>query len=362
MNYELNMSPNWLYEAAILLSERDVDRTKALINNHSSFGISKEEMTKFLSKYVEYKEAVLPNIIPILEEYPHLDKYFKIIQFSPEDHLSTASAIAACLGNARDKVPSEEKIDELVNDFIVDTISGFAERISNKEIKINSLEELLSYLDGENVVDETKLVLIDLFYNRYKIIEEIIEVLQKSAPICEEYFHLVKEDFQEAIKLVSDKENVEKLLTIDTSIKLNLHEGVGAFISISDFNGLSLTEGLGGFLMHIGMYFFDYVKLKTENRFNDTQLINDLKALGDATRLKIIHLLGNQKMYVQELANELELTPATISHHINTLLRSELITITLDTEKPKTIYYELNKTKIDNLGSTIQSLVSLKEV
>lgn len=114
--------------------------------------------------------------------------------------------------------------------------------------------------------------------------------------------------------------------------------------------------------MYVGIYFFDYLKLKTENRFSDTQLINDLKALGDATRLKIVHLLAKEKMYVQELANELELTPATISHHINTLLKSELITITLDTERPKTIYYQLNPGKIYSLGSTVQGLVDYKEV
>src|SRR5690554_2286720 len=101
MDYKLNMEPNWLYEAAILLSERDSDRTKSLIENHSSFGISREEMIKWLSKYVDYKEAVLPRIIPILEQYPSLNKYFKDIQFSSEDHHATAPTIAAYLGKSR---------------------------------------------------------------------------------------------------------------------------------------------------------------------------------------------------------------------------------------------------------------------
>lgn len=362
MDYELNPAPNWLYEAAVLLSERDIDRTEKLINNHSSFGLSKEEMTEWLSKYVEYKEAVLPRITPILEEYPYLDRYFKNVQFSTEDHLATAPTVAAYLGKSRSKTLNKREIDTLVNDFITDTVSGFSKDIDNNEIKIKNLEDLLKYLDRESVADETKLLLIDLYYNRYKIIEGMIELFLKCAPVCEEYFHIIKDDFDKAMKLVEDRNNISNLLNMDASIKINLSQGVEAFVSISNFNGLQLTEGIDGFVMYVGIYFFDYLKLKTENRFNDTQIINDLKALGDATRLKIVHLLAKQKMYVQELANELELTPATISHHINVLLKTELITVTLDTERPKTIYYELNKNKIQSLGNTIQSLANSKEV
>lgn len=361
MNYELNLAPNWLYEAAILLAEREHDRTESLIKNNASFGISKEEMTEGLSKYVEYRENVLPRIIPIFSDYPYLDRYFKDVQLSPDEHLALAPTIASYIGKNRTSL-SKDEIDKLVNDFIVDTISGFAERINNKEIKIKSLDVLMQYLNEERVADEVKLLLIDLYHNRYKVIEGIIELLQKCAPICEEHFHIIKEDFYKAMELIRDKDNIKKLLDLDASIKINLHEGIDAFVSISNFNGLSLTEGIDGFVMYVGIYFFDYLKLKTENRFNDTQIIADLKALGDATRLKIVRLLTKQKMYVQELSNELKLTPATVSHHINVLLKSELITITLDTEKPKTIYYELNKSKIDSLGNTIQSLANYKEV
>lgn len=362
MDYELNEAPHWIYEAAILLSEHDFDRTESLINNHSSFGLTKEETTEKLSKYIEYKKAVLPRIIPIFEEYPYLDSYFKGVQFTPEGELPAAPTLAAHMGNDRNEVPSENRIDSLVNNFIASIISEYDEEINNHEIKINSLEDLLKYLDSGKVVGETKLILIDLYYNRYKVIEGLLELLQRCSLICEEYFHIIKDDFHEAMELVKDKDNINKLLDMDASIKINLHQGSHAFVSIFNFNGLQVTKGKDRFVMYVGIYFFHYLKLKAENRFNDTQIINDLKALGDATRLKIIHMLAKEKMYVQKLANELDLTPATISHHINVLLKSELITITLDTEKPKTIYYELNNSKIDNLGNTIKCLSNYKEV
>ena len=365
LNYELNKAPHWLYEAAILLSELDTDRTKILIKNHSSFGLSEEEMTESLEKFSSYRNAVLPQVLPIYEEYPYLHNYFKGVPFTTEGEISAAPTLAARLGNERNKIPDRDRIDNLVNKFIADLISEYNEDIDSDEIRIDSLENLLKYLDSidsENFADETKLILIDLYYNRYKVIEGLVDILNRCALICEEFFHIIEDDFHTALENVNDRDNIKKLLDKDSSLKLNFNEGINSFVSVLNFNGLHVTVGLDGFVMYVGIYFFDYLKLKTENRFNDTQLINDLKALGDATRLKIVHLLAEEKMYVQELANELELTPATISHHINVLLKSELISITLDTEKPKTIYYELNNGKIDSLGNTIKGLANIEEV
>ena len=66
--------------------------------------------------------------------------------------------------------------------------------------------------------------------------------------------------------------------------------------------------------------------------------------------------LAEKPMYTQELAEELDLTPATISHHIYILLRNELISIIMDVEKSKRIYYEINKDKLKSLSLAIESI------
>ena len=89
---------------------------------------------------------------------------------------------------------------------------------------------------------------------------------------------------------------------------------------------------------------------------NDKHLITDLKAIGDETRLRILRLLTEQKMYNQELAEALNLTSATVSHHMNVLLQSRLISIALDTEKTKKVMYEINKQRLEELGDAIKSI------
>ena len=48
------------------------------------------------------------------------------------------------------------------------------------------------------------------------------------------------------------------------------------------------------------------------------------KALADETRLKILNALNEKEMYVELLAERLQLTPATVSFHMKKL--STLIT------------------------------------
>ncbi len=61
---------------------------------------------------------------------------------------------------------------------------------------------------------------------------------------------------------------------------------------------------------------FDMNTLTANNRVMNASTIIALKALADETRLRILTLLAERPRYGRELARELSLTPATISHHM----------------------------------------------
>jgi DNA-binding transcriptional ArsR family regulator len=56
------------------------------------------------------------------------------------------------------------------------------------------------------------------------------------------------------------------------------------------------------------------------------------KALADPARLRILGLLAEQPRTGHELANRLELTPPTISHHMRKLVDAELVVVTPDAQ------------------------------
>lgn len=58
---------------------------------------------------------------------------------------------------------------------------------------------------------------------------------------------------------------------------------------------------------------------------SDEQILSFFKALADANRLKIIGLLAQKPLSVEELAAILDLRPSTVSHHLMVLTEAELV-------------------------------------
>jgi len=84
----------------------------------------------------------------------------------------------------------------------------------------------------------------------------------------------------------------------------------------------------------------------------DEQLLDFFKAMADATRLKIIGLLSQKALSVEELAAMLELRPSTVSHHLNVLNMAGLV------EARPQSYYNVYQLKQDTLEKMAQHLLS----
>ena len=353
----IHKAPNWLYEAASCIAKEYKNDENSIIENHNSFGLTMDEITEKLAKYTAYYNVVTAEIKPIYKRYLYLEKFFKEPNFSEEINNPIALSLVIYFGDYLTPTLSYEKIDEIVKEYISNIIIELSTDIEEKKVSFNSLEDILNSLDKSTLEDAYKLQLVNLYHNRYEIITKLSELLHLCSQICEKHFPLISEDFNKSVEFLYETSDLKPLLYDLSGGKLNIPLGGEIYSSIIGFNQLSMIEVENSFRFYIGIYFFDYMKLKYQNRFNDTQIVSDLKALGDPTRLKIIHLLSTKKMYIQELSDVLELTPATVSHHINILLKSELISITVEVEKAKKVYYEANFEKIKGLGETIKSLV-----
>ena len=84
----------------------------------------------------------------------------------------------------------------------------------------------------------------------------------------------------------------------------------------------------------------------------DEQLLDFFKAMADATRLKIIGLLSQKALSVEELAAMLDLRPSTVSHHLNVLNMAGLV------EARPQSYYNVYQLKQDTLEKMAQHLLS----
>ncbi len=76
------------------------------------------------------------------------------------------------------------------------------------------------------------------------------------------------------------------------------------------------------------------------------------KALGDENRLKMVGLLARRPRYGEELAELLELSPATVSHHLGRLREAGLVQAR---KEPPYIRYRLNAEVLEELSQDLQN-------
>lgn len=79
------------------------------------------------------------------------------------------------------------------------------------------------------------------------------------------------------------------------------------------------------------------------------------KALNDGTRREILALLRVSDLTAGEIAAQFDMTPPSISHHLDKLKTAGLVTTV---KKGKFIFYSLNTTIVDDL---LQYILTLKK-
>jgi DNA-binding transcriptional ArsR family regulator len=86
----------------------------------------------------------------------------------------------------------------------------------------------------------------------------------------------------------------------------------------------------------------------------DSELLTALKALSDASRLRIVGLLADgRRMSVEALAEALELTPGTVVHHLKRLRDANLVE---STPRPPYMDYSLRFERLSRIGGDLHRL------
>lgn len=356
IGYDIISSPNWPLEVVNFLLEIKIEREKEVIKNHKSFGKTEEEMLQFFKPYLDYKEVLKKEILPIYKEYPKLEIAFRL---DDEDNTHVQPDLVRYTTKIEDekyrRPLTDEEASKIVEDAILDVLrTSFVELEDNAEIR--SLSHLIELLESVEKTAEQKLQIISLYENRCEFMREFQEFINRAIPIFKAHYPIISKDVNMALKKLEQMEDLKSTLWKIFSTKPIDAEEIIIRIGIFSFNQLSAEYDENILEYTVGIYFFLLDELKEKYGTQLDALVTDLKAIADNTRLNIMYSLAKEPMYIQQLAEELNLTPATISHHIDVLLKSELISITMDVEKSKKIYYEVNKEKLKTLARNIESI------
>ncbi|QSX04747.1 winged helix-turn-helix transcriptional regulator [Sedimentibacter sp. zth1] len=354
--------PNWKYEALNAIVEYFQNTEEKVIKYSAKFGLDEVAMTDYFDKYVMYKNAVLDEITPVFNK-----KYVQLTQFLKNDMYNESSSsddivrslILRFLDVSTKKI-TDELIDEIFINVFNEGINELDEDDKSVSYDFSKTDDVIRFLNKIGYDDNIKMNVISLSIDRYKFIRMFTEMITEFAPVCEKYFFLIKEDYEKIYTEIKE-ENIFNTYIKDLLPLQLVYNEIEVYISIFRFNELSIRNfGVNEekIVSFCGIYLFELTKL-TKNLYSDEKIVTDLKALSDITRFKILRSLKRTPKYLQEISKELELTPATISHHINSLLNSEFVNVIVDTNKSKRIYYEVNDKKILSLVEELKKIVEV---
>lgn len=328
-------------EAAYYLEKRlakkqDHEKTiKSLIE----YGVPREKANKLFSNYekllisLENEEIVIdPNLVPFL----------KAGEFN---HSLASNLYLYVLDNGGKEFDT--------NSFFSDFIKSYYTDPEPVDLTINSIEDLIRLLNMTDFSNETKMICISFYYKGSEYYQELKELIGVTSRIIFKYNYLIKEEvlknFSDAYQRIEDHVILKDLRNSERVVRVQP--------SIFAYSEMSVILGQKSNLLNYGFLFFILNDLKEESINEETLIINSLKALGDKTRFRIVSILQNKRLYLQELSRLVELTPATVSYHLDYLKRYNLIEIDEVSLEANKIYYRLNSTVFNKLIHYLSKLM-----
>jgi DNA-binding transcriptional ArsR family regulator/predicted transcriptional regulator len=349
--YKLLTEPNWDYELVNTIVETLGNSEKETSNSQIA-----NEFAVILKNIYEYKEKVLEGVLPMLENYPDIKPLFEFTSLE-KDNRARPILVNLTSQKKLHAGMSKEEMDAIMLEGVEDWAKSVSGEYS--DVKIENLSELIEFLKDLETEDSVKMKMITIYSERYTLLPRAQQFIAEAIKILQEFYPIVEKEFEEAILSLQDKSYLESNLKELGLIKFGKCNQMVVQPCILPYNQIAVDwrdEEEKDVAADIGIYVFRLNSTHKKIALSDSKILSALKTLGDATRLKIVRMLSGRKMYIQEIADVLGLTPATVSHHINLLLQEGFVCVTVDVEKAKKIFYEINPEKFNELGDAVKQL------
>lgn len=366
--------PCWPLEVINVLRKEVSDDYDIIISHPEKFGKTEMEMEAMFQPYLNYRNAVLPEILKIFSCYDEVKRYL-ITEDEKKYDMLMAVAIAALDNDQLEildtKILEDQSYEKRCLAIVLAVLLGEDVDLDdpNKLKEFENPAYVIRRMEDLEISDEVKLKYMDLHLNMESFIKEFYKMMEEMIPCLKTHFYLIEEEFNHRLKEVNNPMFVEYMQngTYGVAYEFNKDVIYKASLNIFQFNSIAfmdMAEEIRNFVfVHVGMYVQELVtEKKRKNLITDSEMTTVCKALGDPNRYKMLQLfLKNEKMYLQELAKEIGITPATASHHLMLLMEAELITMLLKEKDKKVVYYQANRERLQQLSETFLNMSNVRD-
>lgn len=224
-----------------------------------------------------------------------------------------------------------------------------------------SMGDVFSKLNNTLFNDAQRMVLLRFFQDIDRFYARVREGLEKLEVICRRHYPLVearcREKVERYLRQGSDSMPVRYMYRLVLKGEtLRPRDPVHLCVTPVMYNSMGLRFVVDqplNKLLWIGMIYEDLDELKNRQKRRQESTEEQLKAIADPTRLSIMRMLSQRPHYVQELADALGLSPATLSHHLKVLLHAMLVGTGIEGRRS---YYSLNAEELSGLATDLQGM------
>lgn len=236
-------------------------------------------------------------------------------------------------------------------------------------------ESLVCWNDCEHISGNIKQLISNMDDKTGEEKEKIVECVENPSEIKSRLYFLITQFYEKCYKPIEDmllaesilaKERYEKLFHADAEYfqreflsKFLGFEYKRLVVHISYFTQIRPWVFQVKPVNHVlwvclGIYTEHYPR----KVFITARVQKFVKILSDKKRFEMIELLGKKPHYVYELAAELELTPPTVSYHLNSLTELNLVSVKRVNNRT---YYSLKKEIVSELLENAAELLLKRE-
>lgn len=349
MSIQFKEECNFIKEV-VMFANRYYDQN--LINELHDTLKKKSGYTKEVQNTLEIMEKVYSEICEKVSMPSHLSYYF--VNFN----MNTDSFIASCLADSillkaycvsnKDKDILKQEIKD---EFHKSNGMNFFKNLQRSNFEIEEDEEkpleeaeFIKFLDGDSIPMEMKWNVYKIYKNFDEHVDRLWDFIERLIPIFQEVYKKYESAFVEFNDFWKEANKdgtlAEKIIYV-SGLDLDF-DGINATLCPS-WMGCNMVALYGEknwddiFIM-IGLFFKDY-NFFDNAQISDKEMCARLKLLSDPSKYEILKLIKDEGKYGAQLAQHLNLTTATISHHVSALVNSGLVTIEKNANR---IYYHLN--------------------
>jgi DNA-binding transcriptional ArsR family regulator len=228
------------------------------------------------------------------------------------------------------------------NNQVLELIFQYGNEMFDQELPEYSSEAFEEFKKAENMIafvnrfdlnEKEKWKMFMIMQNPLDYYSYFAQLIKDNIPVFEKSIEAIKPSLEKQmehyITAFSDEEKTIKFLNENNMINCDVNEIIPTMASAAGVV-LTLQTCYYGLLFDKVLTVFGLKSNKTTEF-----LMTCLKALSDHSKFEILTSLKESPKYATELAAQVNLTPATVSHHMSTLLAAHLVYV----EKENGKYY-----------------------